>query len=469
LATYQDRSTYMDNIRTMLVFIVVFSHVISMFSYPLNYWWPVIDTTGSSGVYETILAILDIFMMPHILFIAAFFIFYSLKTKSAQEYIIKRFVRLYVPLVVFVFCAADVFYQIRLNRLNSSDVVYLTTFLDFWRDFMNFSIITFSGEGSMLNQTNFSMAHAWFLSFLFPITFVTVLLSLPFRKKEKARKKIDKRKKIIVTTIIFAVVLSIVYTGLAILFYFTHIGFSAWLRVLGCIEVRLNQFFILLPLFLFGLYVYKKEWLTKGDIGSWKMWGILSAVFIFIRVLLFYNGLLPSLEEIFKVVEHNLTFTDKLDFPSLAESYTTISVIMTITLPPTCIFLLMFFLSFAKKYFNRSNIITAFCSKHSMNVFILHYVAILVLQYAFANIPVAPIIKIVVMMGIAIAACLWLSHRFVYPHPLISIVFFVALKLVALFAGFHFYYKALLILIFISLAGALYESRRFLTSVRTNR
>jgi hypothetical protein len=131
-------------------------------------------------------------------------------------------------------------------------------------------------------------------------------------------------------------------------------------------------------------------------------------------------------------------------------------------LPPVLLFLLMFFLSLAKRFFNNQNAITTFCSKHSINVYILHYAAVLILQYAFLNVPILSIVKIVLMVIVIIPACLWLSHRLVYPYPKIAIVFFVALKLAALAAGFTFYYYALLSLIFISFAGAVYESARFM-------
>lgn len=72
------------------------------------------------------------------------------------------------------------------------------------------------------------------------------------------------------------------------------------------------------------------------------------------------------------------------------------------------------------------------------------------------------------MTIIIVPACLWLSHRLVYPYPKISIGFFVALKLISLAAGFNFYYFALLVLIFISFAGAVYESARYMVSQKVN-
>jgi hypothetical protein len=75
-------------------------------------------------------------------------------------------------------------------------------------------------------------------------------------------------------------------------------------------------------------------------------------------------------------------------------------------------------------------------------------------------VPIPPIAKIALMVVITIPACLWLSHHLVYPYPKIAIAFFVVLKLIALAAGFTFYYLALLALIFISFAGAVYESAK---------
>lgn len=75
----QNRFVYLDNIRNVLVYNVVLVHVISMFAYPLSFWWAVIDKEGSSRFYETSLIPMDIYLMPCLLFIAALFIFPSLK------------------------------------------------------------------------------------------------------------------------------------------------------------------------------------------------------------------------------------------------------------------------------------------------------------------------------------------------------------------------------------------------------
>jgi hypothetical protein len=292
-------------------------------------------------------------------------------------------------------------------------------------------------------------------------------LTISFRNNEKIQEKIDSSKKIIIKTIVLSLILGILYVLITILFHVKGIQFNSWIRVFALVQVGLGQFFMLLPLFLFGLYVYRKEWLTRGDIGDWKIWGSLSVALISIYAMLYNNSIFPVLDEALKINEHNLIFSEKMPPPVFTDFYKMTVLFNFLLKIPICIFLLMFFLTFFKKYLNKPNKLTVFCSKHSINVYILHYIPVLILQYSFVDIPVAPIIKTITMLVIVIPSCLWLSYRFVYPYPVAAICFFVLVKLVALFAGFDFYYIALLVILLISFAGALFASMRLLMVEQT--
>lgn len=467
METNQNRFVYLDNIRNVLVYNVVLVHVISMFAYPLSFWWAVIDKEGASRFHETSLIFMDIYLMPCLLFIAALFIFPSLKNRTPLEYIKNRFMRIGVPVIVFLFCAGDVFNQLRLKRLNLVSPDYSETFLNFWGAFVKMPGIYLTSSQKTLNTVDFGFSHTWFLTLLFFITLVVVLWSLPFKRNNSEPKKVNSRKRIILQTIIFAVVLGIVYTAAMINYVSHHIDSSSWIIIGKVLQFNLGKIWILLPLFLFGLYTYKRDWLTRSDIGNWKMWGVLAFIPLALYIILYHVGILPTLDEILKVAEHNMQFDNKIAVPVAAGSVKLSFLCSWILLPPACVFLLMFFLSFTKRFFNKTNLITSFCSKHSINVYILHYIPVLILQYAFLNVPITPILKMILMTIIVISACLWLSHRLVYPYPKIAIAFFVALKLVAFATGFTFYYYALLSLIFISFAGALYESARFMVAKKT--
>jgi len=457
----QNRVAYLDNIRNVLVYNVVLLHIVQMFAYPLLFWWAVTDRTGSSRFYEMGLIVMDIYLMPCLLFVAAFFILPSVKKHTPLEYIKKRFLRLCIPAAVFLFCAGDIFFQLLLNRLNSLPTAYSDTFLNYWRVFANLPAVYLSMSQKTLNAITFNMQHAWFLTLLFSFTLIVVSLSLPFRRKISAPKKTDNRKIIIRKTILFAIALGLVHAAVMVYCVLHKIDFSSWIILGKVLQFQVGKIWLLLPAFLFGFYAYKKEWLTRGDIGSWKLWGILVCILLVPYILLYHIGILPTLDEMFKVAEHNSLFDDKMARPAVESRVQGAFLFTWILLPPICLFLLMFFLSFAKRFFNRPNAITTFCSKHSINVYVLHYIPVLILQYTFLNIPIPSLTKIILMVIIVIPACLWLSHRLVYPYPKTAIAFFVALKLIALAAGFTFYYFALLALIFISFAGAVYESARW--------
>ena len=97
---------------------------------------------------------------------------------------------------------------------------YFETFLNFWQGFINMPGIYLTGSGTGSEFAAFGFQHTWFLTFLFFITLIVVLLSLPFKGKSSEPKKVDGRKIIILQTILLAVVLGIFYA--AAMVYYAH-------------------------------------------------------------------------------------------------------------------------------------------------------------------------------------------------------------------------------------------------------
>ena len=133
----QNRVVYIDNMRNFLVFMVVALHALCVFCYPIMFHWAAIDKEGSHRIYEAAVLTLDVFLMPHLIFLAALFIFISLKDKTKIQYLKTRFKRLYVPVIVFVFCAGDIYFQILSKRAESYNPSYLKTFMAYWVDLVN--------------------------------------------------------------------------------------------------------------------------------------------------------------------------------------------------------------------------------------------------------------------------------------------------------------------------------------------
>jgi hypothetical protein len=460
----ENRITYLDNIRNTLVFNVVLYHAILGFAYPLLFWWASIDKEGSARIFETAIRTMYIYMMPCMIFIAALFIFPSLKKAGGLKYLNKRFRRLYVPVIVFVFCMGDVFSYLMSRKMGNLSLTYLDTFIGFWRSFIDIPLIFMTDPDIMINKIHFDFYHTWFLTLLFFLTIIVVLLYLPFRKKSVKPAAPDTRNNIITETVIFAVTLSIVYMVASWAYLFHGIHLQAWLMLGKAVFFENIQIWMLIPLFAFGLYAYKKEWHTISDIGSWKMWGTLTIIFLGLYIILVHFVYLPGVEGMYKVVEHNTLFDDNMVMPEFDTALVIAASFIWFLSPVSCVFLLMFLLSFAKRFFNKPGAITEFCSKHSINVYVLHYIPVLLFQYALLDVPIAPFFKIILMVIIIIPACLWLSHRLVFPYPKTAIAFFVGLKLTALAAGFEFYYWAILAIIFIAFAAAIYEFTKFMLS-----
>ncbi|HDQ04632.1 MAG TPA: hypothetical protein ENN23_08760 [Deltaproteobacteria bacterium] len=460
----EKRIVYLDNLRNIIIYNVVVYHAFLAFAYPLLFWWATVDKDGSARIYETAIRTMYVYMMPCVIFIAALFILPSLQRSGALAYIKKRFTRLYVPVIVFLFCAGDIFPYLLSKRIGNLSLTYPDTFIAFWRSFANIPLIYFSDADKIMNTIGFNFYHTWFLTLLFFLTLIFVLARLPFAKKAAKPVSLDSRNKIILKTILFAVTLSLVYFAVAWWYVVHDIQLNGWTLLGKAVIFENIQIWVLVPLFAFGLYAYKKEWLTRGDIGSWKIWGMLTLIFLGLYIYLMHFIYLPEVEGMYKIVEHNTLFEDKLEMPVIGDYLARVIIPIWLLVPLACVFILMFLLSFAKKFFNKPNAVTAFCSKHSINVYILHYIPILIFQYTFLNVPVSPVLKIVVMIIIIAPACLWLSHRLVYPHPKTAILFFVTLKLIALAAGFEFYYWALLAIIFISFTGAVFEFTKFMAS-----
>lgn len=192
MANSGDRLVYLDNVRNVLVYNVVLFHALIMFAYPLFFWWPVVDKVASTRVYETVTLAMSVYQMPCLLFIAALFIFPSLKKEGALQYLKKRFLRLYVPAIVYVLCAGDVFYHLLLKRLDGSVWDYRETFFRFWDAFVHLPFFYMTSSEKTLNTVVFSFNHTWFLTLLFFLTLAVVVISRFFKRRADQQIKEDK-------------------------------------------------------------------------------------------------------------------------------------------------------------------------------------------------------------------------------------------------------------------------------------
>ncbi len=459
------RYVYLDNVRNNLVYSVVFLHTAFMFAYPVSFWWPVFDKAASSSIYEMFVLVCDAFQMPILMFTAVLFVFPSLKKNTTTGYLKKRFMRLMVPVFVFTACAADSIYQMRYKQVGLDTRTYLDTFIGYWKDLFFGPGVVFMQKIPFLHP-GFTPGHTWFMSFLFVVTLVIVFFS-KFTKGEKIGPvSVESNRNVVFKTAMLFLIFTFMYLAGIIALAGNNIELSDQLIIGEFLMVRPDQGMQLVLFALFGLYVHKKQWLTNSDIGSWKFWGVTSLLVMVVFIVLHYDQFIPFINECAVIMDHNKFGTNLQPLPEVPNTLMLLFLLHYVLVLWLCLCLLMFFISLTKCFFNRPNAITSFCSKHSIYVYVMHIIPVLLLQHVFKDVAMPSLLKVALITLIVICACLWLSHRLVYPYPKTAIAFFAVLKTVALFAGFTFYYYALLMLTFVAFVGAMVEGARYFLTVK---
>lgn len=109
------RLAFMDDLRALIVLLVVVFHVSVGFMDKVPQWWYMISPRRSAG-YTLLVIIADVFMMPGMFFIAGYFSRLSLRRGGAKKFIAARVLRLGFPWIVCVFLIAPALaYRTALN------------------------------------------------------------------------------------------------------------------------------------------------------------------------------------------------------------------------------------------------------------------------------------------------------------------------------------------------------------------
>ena len=110
-----ERLYIMDDLRALIILLVVVFHVSVGFMDKVPQWWYAISPQRSTG-YTLLVIIADVFMMPVMFFIAGYFTRNSLQRRGAKQFIAGRLLRLGLPWIVCVLLIAPALaYRTALN------------------------------------------------------------------------------------------------------------------------------------------------------------------------------------------------------------------------------------------------------------------------------------------------------------------------------------------------------------------
>ncbi len=371
----QNRIFFLDNIRGLMVILVLIFHAGAAYSSAVDFW--PFHENSSSGLVDFYMLLGDVFMMSNLFFIAGFFAVPSYTKRGTKLFLKEKIKLLGVPWLVITTCVLPVLDYI--NYVFVLDSINKMGFLEYWIKSMkkilefNFGFLDMSKFTIMPEQ--YYQRYVWFLSlllFYFLVFAVYMELKNKIKKKEKDESNVKNSSKF--TGFLVVGVLSIVLFGSMKLFIYDEILGSGWFSFGSLLEFQLGKFFIYAIYFGFGVYAYNKEWFTvNGGVGKVWAWAVANFCTFGMNMLAF------------KVLSENTA-------PTLVYK------LMHVVLYPLWILTFLgLFLSIGYKYWNKKSWLKGELSKNSYKMYLVHYIFPMTLPILLNGLEVTAFVKFFVV------------------------------------------------------------------------
>lgn len=364
-----NRLMFLDNIRYFIIFFVMLQHVALIY----------IGQAGNvflQRLFQLIVSITDVFMMPPLFFFAGYFALNSITRHGTANFISGKFKRIWLPWLAGVILLIPIsIYLLRIAELEASPLRYGLFFLAFMKSAVTFHTGYYiSGE--------FGPRHLWFLSNLF-------VLFLCFAGYRELKRQVSgnlfpllddsSQKSAPPLAVLF---IAAVLSGLA---FFAASMIFTWgyrtITILNLVYFEPSRITFYIIYFITGVYAASRGWFsgeTKlGNPVCWAVSGIVILV-LFSYVILFMSS--------------NLTVTGKF--------------LASLLRAALCISMFGAMLTYSRAYWNRPNPIDTFFSRNSYTVYIIHYP----INAAFAVLLMTLSVPVIVKAAILFLATATLSY-----------------------------------------------------------
>jgi len=256
--TNQKRMYFLDNLRTIIIFLVILYHAGGVYE-GTGMWasfWIVDDpsTNNLSGIFGLII---DVFVMATLFFVSGYLVPMSLKNKSGWGFLKAKFKRLIIPWILAVLTLIPLYKVIYLASRNLPQ--------EHWTSYFHFSSGNISGQSWL-----------WFL----PLLFAFNILYLLFSKLKIRMPKISLK----------GAVLAVFLIGWIYSASFDILGLRGW-TLTPLLDFQHERVLIYLMFFLLGVLCFRLRVFDKKP-ESKKLYNIVNytswipiTVYIFFLVL----------------------------------------------------------------------------------------------------------------------------------------------------------------------------------------
>jgi len=398
------RIYFLDNLRTLMIFLVVVLHTGIVYEPILENTWIVSnpDKVNSLGLVRMYL---DLFVMFTIFFISGYFISNSLNSKTSWGFIKSKFKRIMLPWLVAVFTLIPAYKVIFLYSRGLAQEEWYTYFHLFQR----------TGSDLSFFANNPTQNWLWFL----PVLFVFQVMYLVLAKTNLLSIKISIKTGVILTFVI----------GLAYSMFISGLELRGWFHS-PLLHFQRERLLVYFMVFLLGSLCNKLN-VFESDIKNRKyyLWSNVSlsvslSIFTIVALNLFFNMIEPGRDYYFISM-----IADRVAY------YATMLLSMLS-------FLYIFIYAFKFKL-NRTNRIMSVMNNNSYAVYIIHLVVIGVIALALLNIKIPAIVKfiIVTVLSFVVSNVLVSTYRKLIKQHLSFRLIRVAIPMLAIVLSVIIYVK----------------------------
>lgn len=412
--TPQQRLLFFDNLRYLMVLLVIVFHSGASYSSMVAFW-PFHESTASNFL-EVLTILLDTFLMTILFFIAGYFALPSVRRKGGKEFLKEKFKRLGVPWLVVMLTVLPILDYLHYSTLVTGSGSQPQGFGTHWLMSMERFADFYTGRMRMseyLNMTeHFYQRYMWFLSLLL-LFFVIFWLLYEIRNRlgskpnqiEQENPSSNKSVYVslawvgVISILIFVVVKTITSSP-------TDPMDLVWFSLANVFQFQLAKLAFYVPGFVLGIYASSRNWFSKGqDFGRPGVWGLIVFVLMVVNMLVARTII-------------------RSDDPSMILQAAFLALYPLWTLS-----FLGFFVSFASRRWNSPSTINRELASNSYNMYLAHYVFVLTLPLLLSNwIGGNVLVKFVLVSAASILLSYVSSRYLIKPYPRIVLIGLISLN-----------------------------------------
>ncbi len=389
---------FLDNMRYLMVFLVIPLHALLSY-FPVAGVNPFVSDAAHGQVSPLIFIFLESFPMEILFFIAGYFALSSLQKEGCRSFVVRKLKRLGIPLLLVIFFSNAILYYIQ--AYTESKDMLMPSLWSVWIKYLQKIFTPHLGIVDL--SSDFHPQIYWFLMVLLSFFLIFATLYWIIEKITEVSIKqqdADSPKYNLIIMILFGCIGGIGYF-VANFFYLD----KDWLSIGNIIVFRPTRVSIYIAFFTMGIYAYLKHWFSKIPLPGKILPYAISLVLLFF----------PLVALVVQVHVHNSSSLLIHFAHGFIRSF-------------FCISALCLLINIEYSHFNKFSRINQKLAENSYNIYLLHFVIVVLFQLFFLRFTEMPVsFKFVAVTLFSWAVCFIVSNYFLKPYPKIFVASMITL------------------------------------------